>query len=185
MTGKIYYSHSGYMGASSPPPPRRCSGVRTRNGSWNGRSAGCSRKRAWATGFSPSSRSTWAGAPAQGAAAQGAGRQRIGGITAPWLKREFTPQGNGRPRSPASTSRQGPVESPSTAGVRGIFPGACSSRGRDAAPGPDRKAHKCRRRREHRRRRPHVPGESVKYGIAKALQIENPELRTQLKRAGS
>jgi small subunit ribosomal protein S9 len=38
--------------------------------------------------------------------------------------------------------------------------------------------------REHRRRRPHVQAESVKCGIAKALQIENPELRTPLKRAG-
>ena len=31
---------------------------------------------------------------------------------------------------------------------------------------------------------PMSQAESVKFGIAKALQIENPELRTQLKRAG-
>jgi len=53
MTGKVYYSHSGYMGGLKSTTPAKVLGVRTRNGSWNGRSAGCYRKRAWATGSSP------------------------------------------------------------------------------------------------------------------------------------
>jgi len=92
--------------------------------------------------------------------------------------------GNRKTRSPASTSRQGPVASrqrpefESTSRLLAL---------RAVATQPlvlTGKADSRRRRREHRRRRPMSQAESVKFGIAKALQIENPELRTQLKRAG-
>jgi len=77
--------------------PEKVLGARTRNGSWSGRSAGCFRNAPGRPALHQAQGLRGAGAPAQGAAAQGSGRQRIGGTTAPWLKREFTPRGNGRP----------------------------------------------------------------------------------------